>query len=54
MGMSQEAIISYQRAVQARPDYAMAYGEIHNSHFSSLLSLLRSFLCAIVFFLKQS
>ena len=26
MGMLQEAIACYQRALQARPDYAMAYG----------------------------
>ena len=26
MGMLQEAVACYQRALQARPDYAMAYG----------------------------
>lgn len=29
MGMLQEAVACYQRALQARPDYAMAYG-MHN------------------------
>jgi len=28
MGMLQEAIACYQRALQARPDYAMAYGTV--------------------------
>jgi protein O-GlcNAc transferase len=28
LGMPQDAIMCYQRALQARPDYAMAYGEI--------------------------
>lgn len=27
LGMPQEAIVCYQRALQVRPDYAMAYGE---------------------------
>jgi hypothetical protein len=36
MGMLQEAIACYQRALQARPDYAMAYG----TQFS-LLSVCR-------------
>lgn len=27
LGMPQEAIVCYQRALQVRPDYAMAFGE---------------------------
>lgn len=32
--MPQDAIMCYQRALQARPDYAMAYGEIWFFFFS--------------------
>ena len=28
LGMPQEAIVCYQHALQARPDYAMAFGEL--------------------------
>lgn len=28
LGMPKEAIVCYERALQVRPDYAMAYGEL--------------------------
>nr|CAB3446600.1 unnamed protein product [Digitaria exilis] len=33
LGMSQDAIMCYQRALQARPDYAMAYGNLATIYY---------------------
>jgi hypothetical protein len=46
--MPQDAIMCYQRALQARPDYAMAYGEIW--FFFFLCQTLASLYQGIIFF----
>ncbi|OIT21173.1 putative udp-n-acetylglucosamine--peptide n-acetylglucosaminyltransferase sec [Nicotiana attenuata] len=33
LGMPQEAIVRYQRALQVRPDYAMAFGNLASVYY---------------------
>lgn len=45
--MPQDAILCYQRALQTKPDYAMAFGELSFCNFSLYTHFLREMKCEI-------